>query len=486
VSLALGAAATKVIAVVLGPAGIGLFSLLRQTQQTAVAVGSISGQTALVQGLASREGEQRGDFLVTAFWILTATCGLTCLGLLLFPAPLAHWVTGVNDKATVQAFRWLAAPVLLLVFVNFVSGVLNAYRAIGRLASLQVASTATMAIAAYPISRLVQRGHPVAFVWLMSVSAAAALSLGFLHARREGWLAPLSQGLERRFKMGAARHFLSMAGTMLMTSFVGAGTQLVVRALVNRRFGLSGVGILDVAWTLSMMYVTLVLASFGTYYLPTLSGLSDQTERTALARSVLRFSTFTMVPLVVCVVVLKPLVIGVFYSHEFAPSLSIIRWMLIGDYFKVASWVLAMPMLAYSDMRSFFLSEIGWNAGLLGFAAAATTGNGSLSLIGVGFLTLYVLYLAYTTWYSYSRYRITPGKATALRFFLGLLVVTGASAWTWDDHEVRWPVALASILFAVLVSLTTLSRSERKEIAAVIRRNVRPERMPGGRSSPPD
>ena len=473
VSLLLGAVATKVMAVVLGPGGIGLFSLLRQTQQTAVAVGSVSGQTALVQGLASRDGEQQGNFLVTVFWILAGACGVTCAVLVLLPGGIARWVTGRNDEATVAVFRWLALPVLLAVMGSFFAGVLNAHRAIGRVALVRVASAAALALLAYPVSRLVQSGHVVGFAWLLSASAGAALLSALAYARRAGWLSALADGWRRRFRNDAAKRFLSMAGTMLVTGFVGTGAQLVVRALVSRRFGLSGAGVFDVAWTLSMMYVMLVLSSFGTYYLPTLSATTSATARSELIQSMLRFSIVLIVPLVVAVVVLKPVVVTVLYSRQFAPSLTIIRWMLIGDYFKVISWVLGMPILAYANMRALFWSELVWNVGLLGFACLAVSAIGTISFIGFGFFFLYVGHLAFTLCYTARRHGFLPDVPTIVRWALGLAVIVAASLQTWDDQRVRPPVAVLWIGLAVACSLGTLGRSGRLELASLVRRGGR-------------
>lgn len=50
----LNVAALKILARMLGPSGIGLFSLLRQILQTALTAGTLSGQTALVQGASSQ------------------------------------------------------------------------------------------------------------------------------------------------------------------------------------------------------------------------------------------------------------------------------------------------------------------------------------------------------------------------------------------------------------------------------------------------
>src|SRR5207249_957846 len=117
-----------------------------------------------------------------------------------------------------------------------------------------------------------------------------------------------------------------MAGTFMVTGFVGSGVPLAIRALTGREFGLHGAGILDVAWTLSMAYIGLVLSSFSTYYLPTLSGTKDSAARAQLIHQVLRMALFLMLPLVTGIIVLKPLVARLLYSDEFLPALPIMRW----------------------------------------------------------------------------------------------------------------------------------------------------------------
>src|SRR3954470_8059329 len=90
--LLFGVLATKIMAVILGPSGIGLFSLLRQTVEFSKGLGSLGGETALVQGLASRKGETQDNYLVTAFWVFASGTLLTVTVLLGFAPWLASWV----------------------------------------------------------------------------------------------------------------------------------------------------------------------------------------------------------------------------------------------------------------------------------------------------------------------------------------------------------------------------------------------------------
>src|SRR4051812_37929445 len=84
-----GAISVKLLAVMVGPAGVGLFSILRQAQQLLTALASLGGQNAVIQGIASREGAERNRFTVSVFWIFAVLIICVCLTTLAFAEPLA-------------------------------------------------------------------------------------------------------------------------------------------------------------------------------------------------------------------------------------------------------------------------------------------------------------------------------------------------------------------------------------------------------------
>jgi O-antigen/teichoic acid export membrane protein len=457
----------KIMAVVLGPNGVGLYSLLRQTSEFSKNLGTLGGETALVQGLASRKGKVRDEYLLTAFWVFVLGTLLTVATLMILAPWIALWVFHRNDEQTINLVRWLALPVVLLVASSFLNGVINGFRAIGLLALIQALGAGAGALVAYPVSLLAQVGYPVAFIAMMSVTPAVGVALGAWRALREGWLTVLRRGPRMGVDPDSLRHFVSLAGALLVTGLVATGTLLVVRSLVARYAGLTGAGVFAAAWTLSLTYVQIILASFGTYYLPTLSQIGDPTDRVVLMQQVARFATLLSVPVVVGVVVLKPLVVTVLYSGEFAPALEIIRWMLIGDYFKVSGYVVAMPALAYADVKVFFWTELLSHLSLAVFAALALSYFGSVQGIGVGFLLVYVALCAYYWHYSRSRHRLRLTKEMTLPWVLGLALIVGASWYTWTDTRVAWFAAALWICVATAFSCVSLTRNEREAMLRV-------------------
>lgn len=468
VSLLLNIASVKIMAVILGPSGLGLLSLLRQIQQTALNVATAGGQTALVQGASSRKDEARQDYLRTTLLIFLVGGLIAAGSIVLFAPAIAKWVIGKSDPSSVWLIRWLALPVLISVFSGYIAGVLNVYRAIGRLAIMQSSAALGILLLAYPVALAVKSGFELAFIGLMTASVAIGAGLGIVFLWQEGWLSPILRYLTHSIQGDAVRHFFSVAGTMVITGLVATGTMLSIRALIVRQQGLSGAGIFEAAWTVSMTYVMLILSSFSTYYLPTLTITQEPQARVILIQRLLRLSTLLMIPLVTAVVTLKPLVINLLFSNEFTPALEIMRWMLIGDYFKITSWVLAFPMLAYADMKTFFWSEIVSNVGFLGIAGGMIIGLRSLQGVGISFMLLYVAYLIYTLHYARSRYHLTVDRSLVITWLLGLALILGTSWQTWSATQVNWTMAVICGGAALALSWIMLGKVDQKQLVRLV------------------
>lgn len=463
ISMLLAAISSKIMAVVSGPFGIGLYSLTQQLIQTVSTTGVVGGGTVvLTQGVASRKGKDRDDFIATAFWILTIGAILSSLSLILFAPWIAPLVFGASDEATIWLVRWTALPVALAVFLVYLNGILNGFLAIGRLAVIQVAGVGVSAVLSYPVSIMVNTGYFVAFVAMITLSISAQIVIGFSKAYRHGYLHPIvANGCRFRIRKDAAHSFFVVAGTMMITSIVASVSLLFVRALVVQYGGMADAGIFNVAWVICMAYPMVILHSFSTYYLPTLSQTKNEGDRSLLMNDVFRLTTILIVPLELLVIVLKPLMIDVLYSEEFYPSLVILRWMLVGIHLKAASWVFAMPMFAFADMRTHFWTGNLWYVGFVGFSILAVMYVGDLELIGVGFVVVYGAYLLYSMHYASSRHGFSVERRSMITWTVGLALVIAASALTWYETRVDLLTASVFLIVGVLYLAFSVTRQER-------------------------
>lgn len=444
------AISVKLLAAYLGPAHIGLWSTLQQTRQAAVICSTANGQTALVRGASAFSGTRRTEYLCTVLLLFAGATLLSTAALLLASGPIAHFLVGTFDPANASVISWLAVPVALGAAVTYSSALLNSVRAIGRLAVVQFVTSAATLLAVMPAIFLCRRGHPGALAGVLTASAVLSLvaALAFLRQFEiHGWFCRSG----RWFSAVAARHFLSMSGAMLASSLLTSAALMAVRSGIIRQGGLYQAGIFDAGWAISMNYVTLVLASVQTYYLPTLSKMTDPAERVQLIRRVFFVSTLIVIPVIISVVVLKPLVLTVLYSRSFLDSAGVMRWMLIGDYLKVASWILAVPMLACADMKIFLAAECVAQFVFLSSSWALGTRLPAPESAAAGFAALYLINLFCCALYANRRHGFVPSRPAAVLWICGLAVILGASAHTWRDIAiVPHKVALWMVLSALL------------------------------------
>ena len=213
---------------------------------------------------------------------------------------------------------------------------------------------------------------------------------------------------------------------------MGTCSVLLVRALIIKFDGYASAGIFDAAWTLSMTYVMLILTSFSAYYLPTLGTYKGKPkERNSLIEQYFCFATFASIPLIAVVMLLRPWVVELLYSKEFVPAIHMMRWMLLGDFFKISSWAMAMPMLAYSDIRPYVISEFLWNFGLSLLAYFSLAMGGSIENIGIIFMILYVFYFLYTYFYCRNKFKLKINLNLFLIWGIGFLFLFSISCFSY-------------------------------------------------------
>jgi len=428
----LSAVATKIIAAAGGPAALATLSTLQQIRQAAVAGATGNGQTALVRAASALAGIEQAEYVRTVACVFGAATGLVACGMIAWPQPLAA-LAGFG-LGTSRLIAWLAVAVVLTSGLVFASALLTALGAVGRLAMLSVIGSGAMALAAWPAAQAFARGNENALVAVLIFSSAvtgvaALVSLMQFRERLEIWF----RGSGRWWSERAARSFGAMSAAMLASGLAASGTLLVVRGHITATQGLTVTGQFDAAWGLSMNQVTLVLSSLQTYYLPAVARSRTQAERDGHISSVLTVAALAAAGAIAAIAVLKPRLLTMFYSADFRPAARYLRWTLLGDYLKVTSWILSIPILAAADMKMFLAADLAAYGVFLGVAAGLATAFSAASSAAIAFVCMYAAHLLVCGLYLWRRLGFVPARGTVAAWVFGLCVVTVVSALSWNQ-----------------------------------------------------
>ena len=440
-SAALSVVATKIFAAMLGPAEVAVLATLQQIRQAGVTGATLNGQTALVQGASARSGHEQRQFLRTALLLMGTATALVAVLVLAAPGmgggvdrigratsgddPLAGRAGGVLERAGV-----------------FERGAECARR------------DREAGAGADGLARGRWRCWPIPWPRRSAQGTAADTKARWWGGWPQRWAARpcwprCSRRLSRRlcwhgcaparwfraprrwWDREAARGFLTMSGSMLASGAAASLVLLAARARILHQQGFAVAGQFDAAWAISMNHVSLVLASLQTYCLPALARTSDRAERSAHLTRMLTAAALAAAAVVCVLALLKPVVLALFYSDAFREASRYLRWTLVGDYLKVSSWVLSIPMLASADMRAFLAADLSAYAVFAAAAAAVGHFRGAAEGTAIAFVLMYAAHLAVCGAIAWRRYEFRPGPRTVLIWTAGLLAVVAVSAAEW-------------------------------------------------------
>ena len=441
----------KVLSLELGAAGLGLYGMLRQLLQNLTLIGSFNGQNALVQGIAHHSDNRlQVRFSGSVLSIQIIISGALAM-ILLIGAP---WLGPllIPHSQSVGLLRWLSLAMLVLVANAYVLGLLNGHRLINQLVKFQLLGPIATLVLLYPSIMLIRAGQTFGYL-LMLVGASLLITLVAARAvYRSGYFPSLS---DLSISKADGVQFLRMSSVLTMAGIIATAVQFSQSWLVARWMGLAQTGQFWAAWTLSMTYVSLVLGSLGTYYLPSLSRLVDPAERRELIRKYFLLVLLFMPLLVSLVVVFKPIFIELMFSSTMLPALKVMRWMLIGDFFKAVSYVLSYPMLAFNDMKWFFWTDIIFSLGIGVASFVWVFFGGDIEGLGMIFMIVYILFLVVSVIYIRIKHAVVFNIEEFGRFFLGLALVLILSLYTWKSEHVSWgDVSTLVLLCGVFVIIS--------------------------------
>jgi PST family polysaccharide transporter len=451
INILIGLVRTKVLALLLGPAGVGLVSLYTGLMSTAATVATMGIGTVGTRQIAEAVAKEDTPALAVArramFWgaLLLALAGALIVWTL--RDVLAVRVLGGMEHAGVVG--WLALGVALSVAGASQGALIQGMRRIGDIARLSVYGSLLSTV--FGIGLLWQWGNAALWAFIL-VGPFVSFALGHAYVSR---LPKIPNSSATVHEMAAQWKMLLRLGVPFMgAGLAGTLVQLWIRVTVNNELGLNAVGHFQAAWAISMQYIGFVLGAMGADYYPRLTGvINDKAAATRLVNEQTEIALLLSAPVFIAMLGLAPWVIHALYTPDFAPAVDVLRWQILGDVLKVASWPFGFVILAAGAGKTFFWTETAVLL-LMGAMIAGLAASMGLKITGIAFLASYVAYLPLV--YFLARRRIqfkwTAAVAKLLAATFGLCILVAAlSALT------RWG-GVVSLLLSAIFFVYTMGR----------------------------
>jgi antigen flippase len=425
VNICMGIVRVKVNALLIGPAGVGLFGLYGSITEIATQLSDMGMRSSGVRQIAAAAAT--GDQLQIARTTKTlrrVVLILGCLGstgLFLLRKPVSRLTFGSLEHTAEVGV--LALVVLFGAISAGQAALLQGMRRIGNLARINIIGAVLGTLLSATIIFYFRERGIVAS--LIAVGGMTILT-SWWYARKitvrqvvVGWTESKAE----------TRHLLSLGLIFAANGLMAAGVAYAIRLLIVHRFGLNAVGLYQSAYALSIVYAGFILEAMGTDFYPRLTAAAkDHGTCNQLVNEQAEIGLLLAVPGILATLTFAPLVIHMFYSARFEPAAGILRWQVLGILMRVATWPMAFILPAKELKQAYFWSEFVYYLAYLALAWICLPIWG-LTGVGVAFFGAYLVFWGLTfvlvrrsTGFSWSKANLRLGMV----HFPSVLLVFGS------------------------------------------------------------
>jgi PST family polysaccharide transporter len=347
---------TKVIAQLMGPAGVGLAGVLASFNGNVSTLAAWGLGTSGVRIIASAPPEERTakQAAVRKFGRTLSWLGFWATVLLFLP--VSYLTFGSGSYALELLIGGMAVP--CIVANSIWSSILQSAGQVKSLAKAQVISALIGLFIGLPsiyflgsvgvaISLFLAAAAPVVFTWYVTNRDCTACD---------------SDAQPRDI-----RALIDMGGGLMVVGLAAQISAYCVRYLIIKNRGTDlGAGLEDAGYYQAAIAIAgslpaLVFSAMGTDFFPQVAAVKDEAAAKLLSEKQIEAGLLLAMPIFVGLLTMNQLGIRILYADKFDAALPLLDWMIWGVFLRLLAWPLGYWMLARGSPKTVVIVELGSN-----------------------------------------------------------------------------------------------------------------------------
>ncbi|PXV67432.1 PST family polysaccharide transporter [Dysgonomonas alginatilytica] len=353
ITILIGIIRNKILAILLGAAGVGLISIYQSTLDMIKSMSSLGIETTGVREIAAIHEDDKSRLyhiisIIDRWALIFATLGAGICLVLCYPISL--WVFG--DSSHSFEFALLSISMFFTILAAGQAVVLQGLRRISYMVKSAILWNTLGLLISVPLYYFYRLDGIVPVFIIVSI----AMFLSAYFYRRKIDLESVPVSFDQLKKKGAS--VLRVGIFIVLASILTSFSFFLVRAFLSKNAGLESIGLFQAAWTITNVYLMLILKSMGSDFYPRLCAIiADNTKTKLLINEQTYIVLIVAVPMIVLLLLSSKVVLSLLYSFDFENAAAILNWQILGTFFKVLSWPLGFILLAKGKGLIYFFSE---------------------------------------------------------------------------------------------------------------------------------
>jgi PST family polysaccharide transporter len=346
----IGIAKNKIVAVLLGPEGMGIIGIFQTAIQFIQTGAGLGVNQSAVRDISEANGY--GDKLRFSKTISVTNQIIVCTGLLgcmitIILSPwLSKWMMGKNGYTF--AFICLGLVVMFNIMTEGQLAVLKGMRQLSALAKASLIGSIVGFVTAVPLYYFF--GKKGIIPELIIASGLALFFSNYFVKKIDYNKTKFS--LKDAIK--EASPMIKMGISLMFVSFLGTIVSLIVASFIRRNGGIEIMGYYSAGNAILGSYFGMIITALMTDYYPRISAVNYDNEKLQdeLNRQSAVSLTLTL-PLVVIFLFLMPLFIQILYTKDFAPTMNYLKYAIYGTLITICSNQVDMILVAKYNIKLF-------------------------------------------------------------------------------------------------------------------------------------
>jgi enterobacterial common antigen flippase len=371
VTLAMAFLRSKLIAVLIGPSGIGLAGVFNTYNANVSAVASWGLGTSAVRTVAGASEVERASKAAAVRQFGRSLSWAALFGVLLLVLPIGYVTFKSQYYALELLIVGLAVP--CVVATGMWTSLLQAGGHIGSIAKTQMTSSVVGTVLGLP------------FVYYFgSVGIALSVLLAALTTAYVTWrvTARLSPSTMAEPSPGDLRELVHLGFALQIGAILGAISAYLARVLILRSHGddltagLNDAGYYQAAFAVTGSLPGVIFSSASSDFYPRVAAAKDEDEARAVTEAQIRASLLLAMPILMALLTMGAWAIRLLYAQGFEPAVPLLDWFVWAIFCLLVGWPIGLWVMARRSKRvvAFSQSILGLSGLLLVLVLTPTLG----------------------------------------------------------------------------------------------------------------
>lgn len=349
---------TKVLAVLLGPLGIGYIGVLQNIIDLIRQTTGFGINFSAIKDVAESNASNNITKISTTIKILKQwafwTGILGTLMMLIFCISLSKYSFG--DASHAMGIAFIAVTILIMSVSGGQLALLQGLRKINQMAKATFYGAILGTVITLPLYWFLGIDGIVPG---MILTALGNLILSWWFTK-EIQLEKITISFRDTVKGGAK--MVSLGFFITITGIMATVVLYIVRSFLLKKMNIDTVGCFQACWMIATLYLGIILNAMLADFFPRLTEVNtDNLIANRLINEQLEIAFLFATPMIVGIIVFADLIIKILYSAEFIPAIPVLRWLISGTFFTIISWPLGVLFLAKNKGVFSFITEGIWN-----------------------------------------------------------------------------------------------------------------------------